>query len=150
MDYAGHSLGFEYAPTLYEKLHYFCTCSPGDILRLVTTVIPLDHFLLQYFESLSNEDRTVCYQAVMIGWAVTLSTMVPQEMQFEVVLLDFQQKDCLIATGTGSGKTMPIALCLLLDDPSANPLTITIPPLKPISNSFRSPRSWTLTLAFKY
>ena len=35
MDYAGHSLGFEYAPTLYEKLHYFRNCSSEDILSLV-------------------------------------------------------------------------------------------------------------------
>ncbi|KIJ99836.1 hypothetical protein K443DRAFT_123068 [Laccaria amethystina LaAM-08-1] len=56
--------------------------------------------------------------------------MVPREMQFQVVLSDFQRKDCLIAAGTSSGKTLPTVLCLLLDDPSANPLTITISPLK--------------------
>lgn len=66
----------------------------------------------------------------MICWAVTLLNIVPQEMQFQVVLSDFQWKDCLIAARTGSGKALPIALCLLLDDPSANPLTITISPLK--------------------
>ena len=130
MDYAGHSLGFEYVPTLYEKLHYFRNCSSEDILSLVTTVIPQDRLPIQYFESLSNEDRTVCYQAAMICWASTLSTMVPREMQFRVVLSDFQRRDCLIAAGTGSGKTLPIALCRLLDDPSADPITITISPLK--------------------
>jgi len=130
MDYTGHSLGFEYVLTLYEKLHYFCSCSPEDILSLVTTVIPQDGLPLQYFKSLSNEDRTVCYQVAMICWAVTMSTMVPWEMQFWVVLSDFQWRDCLIAAGTGCGKTLPIALCLLLDDSSANPLTITISPLK--------------------
>jgi hypothetical protein len=77
MDYTGHSLGFEYGPMLYEKLHYFCSCSPEDILSLVTAVIPQDCLPLRYFEGLSNEDRTVCYQAAMICWAVTLSTMVP-------------------------------------------------------------------------
>ena len=51
-------------------------------------------------------------------------------MQFHVVLSDFEWRDCLIATGTGSGKTLPIVLCLLLDDPSADPITITISPLK--------------------
>ena len=130
MDYTGHSPGFEYVPMLYEKLHYFRSCSPEDILSLVTAVIPQDGLPLQYFKSLSNEDRTVCYRAAMICWAVTMSTMVPREMQFRVVLSDFQRRDCLIAAGTGSGKTLPIALCLLLDDPSANPLTITISPLK--------------------
>ena len=108
MDYAGHSLGFEYAPTLYEKLHYFRNCSSEDILSLVTAVIPQDRLPIQYFESLSNEDRTVCYRAAMICWASTLSTMVPREMQFRVVLSDFQRRDCLIAAGTGSGKTLPM------------------------------------------
>ena len=39
-------------------------------------------------------------------------------------------KDALIAAGTGSGKTLPIALCILLDDPTANYLSVTISPLK--------------------
>jgi len=150
MDYTGHSPGFEYVLTLYEKLHYFRSCSPEDILSLVTAVIPQDRLLLQYFKSLSNEDRTVCYRAAMICWAVTISTMVPREMQFRVVLSDFQQRNCLIAAGTGSGKTLPL-LCLLRSAFSLTTLLPT-PSRSPflLSNSFRSPRSRTLTLTFKY
>ncbi len=66
----------------------------------------------------------------MTCWAVTGSTMVPREMQFHTVLSDFQGKDCLIAAGTGSGKTLPIALCILLDNPVTNSVTLTISPLK--------------------
>jgi len=51
-------------------------------------------------------------------------------MQLRTVLSDYQKRDCLIAAGTGSGKTLPIALCILLDDPAANLITITISPLK--------------------
>lgn len=56
--------------------------------------------------------------------------MVPREMQFRVILTDFRKRDCLVAAGTASGKTLPIALCILLDDPAANFITITISPLK--------------------
>ena len=46
------------------------------------------------------------------------------------MLADVHAKDALVAAGTGSGKTLPIALCILLDDPTANYLSITISPLK--------------------
>jgi Tfp pilus assembly pilus retraction ATPase PilT len=35
-----------------------------------------------------------------------------------------------VATGTGSGKTLPMALMILLDDPASHQITITILPLK--------------------
>ena len=34
------------------------------------------------------------------------------------------------SAGTGSGKTLPIALCILLDNPKSNYISITISPLK--------------------
>jgi superfamily II DNA/RNA helicase len=49
----------------------------------------------------------------MICWTISSSTMVPREMQFKVVLANFHGKDALIAAGTGSGKTLPIALSIL-------------------------------------
>jgi len=130
MDHVDYLLALNYLPTLNEKLDYFRNCSPNDISHLVTTIIPQDRLPLQYLENLSNEDRTVCYRAAMICWAVTRSTMVPREMQFRTVLSDLRRRDCLVAAGTGSGKTLPIALCTLLDDPAANIVTITISPLK--------------------
>ena len=125
-----HPQPVNHIPTLDEQLDYFRNCSPEDISGLVTVVIPEDRLPLQYLESLSNEDRTICYRAAMICWAVTQSTIVPREMQFCVILSDFRRRDCLIAAGTGSEKTLPIALCILLDDPAANFITITISPLK--------------------
>jgi hypothetical protein len=125
-----HTQLLNHIPSLDERLDYLRKCSPEDISGLVTVVISDDRLLLHYLESLSNEDRTICYQAAMICWAVTLSDIVPREMQFRVVLSDFRKRDCLIAAGTGSGKTLPIALCILLDDPAANFITITISPLK--------------------
>jgi replicative superfamily II helicase len=46
------------------------------------------------------------------------------------LISDVQRQDCLIAAGTGSGKTLLIALSILLDDPAADSITITISPLK--------------------
>ena len=123
-------LTLESLSMLETKLNYIHKCSDKDILLLVTAVIPQDRLPLQYLKSLSNRDRTICYRAAMVCWTVTGSTMVPWEMQFCTVLSDFQRKDCIIAAGTGSGKTLPIALCIHLDDPHANPITITISPLK--------------------
>ena len=40
-------------------------------------------------------------------------------MQLHAVLADHHDLDCLIAAGTGSGKTLPTALKILLDDPAA-------------------------------
>ena len=117
-------------PTLDKKLEALRVCPLQAIEHLVTVGIPQDRLPLQYLGSLSNEERAICYQTAMICWTVTGSTMVPREMQFRVVLSDVQRRDCLIAAGTGSGKTLPIALSILLDDPAANSITITISPLK--------------------
>ena len=54
----------------------------------------------------------------------------PREMQLRAVLTDRHRKDALIAAGTGSGKTLPIALNILLDDPAKKLVTITFSPLK--------------------
>jgi hypothetical protein len=56
--------------------------------------------------------------------------MVPREMQLRVVLADAHAKDALIGWNSLRYKTLPIALCILLDDPTVNYLSITIPPLK--------------------
>jgi hypothetical protein len=120
----------EFTTEYNETLQFFRICSPAEILRLVVTEIPQDLLPLTYLNSLSEEDKTVCLRATMICWVMSKLTMVPREMQLRVVLADVHAKDALIAAGTGSGKTLPIALCILLDDPTANYLSITISPLK--------------------
>ena len=97
-----HPHVLNHVPTLDEKLNYFRKCSAEDILGLVTVVISEDRLPLQYLKSLSDEDRTICYRAAMICWAVTQSTMVPREMQFRVVLSDVRNQDCLIAAERGT------------------------------------------------
>src|SRR6266699_3947892 len=74
---------------LFVTLYFFPTCNPLPQPYTMDVDHPQDRLPLQYLESLSQEDRTVCYQAAMICWAVTSSTMVPREVQFRVVLSDF-------------------------------------------------------------
>ena len=138
MDCVDHVPPLDSFPTLEKKLVYIRNCSAEGISCLVTSLVPQDLLPLQYLASLSTGDRTVCYRVAMICWTVTGSTMVPREMQLRTVLSDYQKRDCLIAAGTGSGKTLPIALCILLDDPAEKPITITISPLKRLQVSQES------------
>ena len=78
---------------LKKKLESMHNCSAEDISHLVTAVIPQDRLPLQYLESLSTDNRTVCYRTAMICWIVTGSSIVPREMQFRAVLVYFKKKD---------------------------------------------------------
>ena len=120
----------EFATECREYFHHYRTCSLAEISNLVATEIPQDWLPLAYLNSLSTDDMTACLWAIMICWVMSKMTMVPREMQLHVVLADVHAKDALVAAGTGSGKSLSIALCILLGDPTANYLSITISPLK--------------------
>ena len=120
----------EFTTEYKEYFHHYRTCSIAEISHLVATEIPPDQLPLAYLDILSADDMTVCLRATMICWVMSKKTMVPREMQLCVVLADVHAKDALVAAGTGSGKTLPIALCILLDDPMANYLSITISPFR--------------------
>ena len=68
----------EYAPTLEDRLQFFCTCAPGGISQLAFTTVPQDRLPVQYLEGLTDEDKTVCFRASMICWAVSAGAMVPR------------------------------------------------------------------------
>jgi len=71
-------------PSLNEKLSVFKTCPAEEIGRLVSN--GHDRLPAQYLQSLSKEDRTVCFRALMICWTISGSTMVPREMQLRVII----------------------------------------------------------------
>lgn len=77
---------------------------------------------------LSNSDILECLRATIIAWG--LRAIVPREMQLRAVLANHHEKHILVSAGTGSGKTLPMALNILLDDPDQHRITITISPLK--------------------
>ncbi|KAF8273935.1 hypothetical protein EI94DRAFT_1563327 [Lactarius quietus] len=51
-------------------------------------------------------------------------------MQLNAILSNYHGKDTLVSAGTGSGKTLPIALNVLLDDPDKCLITLMLSPLK--------------------
>ncbi|KAF8233987.1 hypothetical protein L208DRAFT_1264260, partial [Tricholoma matsutake] len=52
------------------------------------------------------------------------------ELQLHACLATFNGQDSLVDAGTGSGKTLPITLSLLLNDPENHFISLTISPLK--------------------
>jgi hypothetical protein len=83
-----------------------------------------------FLSSLEESDKIFCWRAILICYMVTHGQQIPREMQLRAVLADHHGFDCLIAAGTVSGKTLPTALKILLDDPAAALTTITLSPLK--------------------
>ncbi|KAI9463684.1 P-loop containing nucleoside triphosphate hydrolase protein [Lactarius psammicola] len=83
-----------------------------------------------FLDTLDEDDLTICYRAAVMCYGVTGSAQVPREMQLKAVLSDYHGKDTLVSAGTGSGKTLPIALNVLLDDPDNRLVTVMLSPLK--------------------
>ena len=117
-------------PNLAERLHFFRTCDPNELSQLILTVITDGRLPNDFLESLNNDDQIICNRASMICWSVTDGVCVPREMQLRVILAERHGLDAVVASGTGSGKTLPMALTMLLDNPAENRITITISPLK--------------------
>ena len=65
-----------------------------------------------------------------LAWAVIGGTQAPRELQLRSCLATHNNQDSLICAGTGSGKTLSIALNLLLDNPANGSISLTISPLK--------------------
>ncbi|KAG5637668.1 hypothetical protein DXG03_004405 [Asterophora parasitica] len=85
---------------------------------------------LGYLSQLLAPERTTANRAILLAWTVTNGTQAPREMQLRATLATHYGQDSVINAGTGSGKTLPIALNILLDDPQAQGITLTISPLK--------------------
>ena len=92
--------------------------------------IPPSKIPAEYLARLSEKDQLTAHRACLLTWFVTGGTQVPREMQLQSCLAMFNGKDFLVCAGTGSGKTLPIALNILLDDPARQRITLTISPLK--------------------
>lgn len=126
----------QYAPTLDERLEYLRKCPATDITELSRSITDLESKLPQvYLEGLAAEQRIICLRAALVCWSVTQGTQIPREMQLRSILADRLGRDSLVSAGTGSGKTLPIAINILLDDPSKNKITLTISPLKRLQST---------------
>ncbi len=113
-----------------EERLLFLRTSHLDILKEQLASLDLNAELVptQFLETLNEKDKTTCYRATLLCY--TVCKQVPREMQLRTLLADVKGKDCLVSAGTGSGKTLPIALKILLDDPTKNLITLTLSPFK--------------------
>lgn len=119
-------------PTLEDRLDLIRKCSSVDLFTFMCNLslesdsrVPSD-----FLSSLDDADKIFCWRAILVCYMVSHGQQIPREMQLRAVLADRHCFDCLIAAGTGSGKTLPTALKILLDDPAAALTTITLSPLK--------------------
>ena len=117
-------------PTLECSLQSFRTLPAADILELATKIFFGDRRLPEeYLATLSHADYVICIRACLICWSLPCN-QIPREMQLRAVLADQHRCDSMVSAGTGSGKTLPIALNILFDNPSDHRITLTISPLK--------------------
>jgi len=121
---------FETCPTLEERLQMIREYSYVDLSEQISHLSLDDELPSPYLATLDDDDRATCFRATLLCHCVTGGTQVPREMQLKAVLADQHGDNSLIAAGTGSGKTLPMALNILLDDPKKKLTTITLSPLK--------------------
>ena len=126
---------YELVPDLDELLAEIRGYSAQEVLDDISRLGLLSKLPATYLESLAEPDRVICFRATLLCYCVTGGTQIPREMQLRSVLADRHGKDSLVAAGTGSGKTLPIALNMLLDDPSKKLVTLTLSPLKRLQST---------------
>ena len=86
--------------------------SAQTICTIPTKCLPSEYLL-----SLCDTDCIAFQQASLLAWAVTSGSQVSREIQLHAFLAVHNGFNCLLDAGMGSGKTLPIALSILLDDP---------------------------------
>ncbi|KAG6805127.1 hypothetical protein H0H92_000586, partial [Tricholoma furcatifolium] len=117
-------------PTLASFMNYIQNLSGSDLEQLVVHEIPSERLPGSFLAELGTADRPVALRACLLAWIVTARSQVPQRHQLEAFLATYHGRDSLISASTGSGKTLIIVLCLLMDDPANHHISITISPLK--------------------
>jgi hypothetical protein len=120
------------APELKARLETLRTCSATQLDDFIRDFsLAADNRIPSAFlNGLKDSDKLVAWRAILMCYVVTHGQQIPREMQLRAVLADFNGLDSLISAGTGSGKTLPTALKILLDNPADGLTTVTISPLK--------------------
>ena len=122
-------------PSLVEKLTEIRKYSSENVVEHISTLDLLSRLPTDFLNSLDDKDRVICFRASLLCYCVTNGAQIPREMQLRAVLADQHEKDYLVAAGTGSGKTLPMALNILLEDMTKNWITLTISPLKRLQST---------------
>jgi DEAD/DEAH box helicase len=121
--------------SLADKLMDARNSSADRIKELISRLGLLSKLPGDFLDSLDDRDRVICLRATLLCYYVTDGAQIPREMQLRAVLADQHGKDYLVAAGTGSGKTLPMALNILLEDPAKKLITLTLSPLKRLQST---------------
>ncbi|KAH6902930.1 P-loop containing nucleoside triphosphate hydrolase protein, partial [Coprinopsis sp. MPI-PUGE-AT-0042] len=76
-----------------------------------------------------------CIQVCLLVYIATRFALVPREVQLRASLALHYKKESLLYSGTGSGKTMFIAIAILLQDPKKQLNVVTVSPLKRLQST---------------
>ena len=99
-----------------------------DVNRFAATLLPPQHYpTSQFLSTLSAQDRITALRACLLVYTVTRGRLVPHDLQLEAGLAAENGKETFVIARTGWGKTLCIAIPLLL---RPDRISITISPLK--------------------
>ena len=114
-------------PTLDKRLDFFRKASLTAISALVDSIPELRTGLPQdYLRELDASDCMICLRGSLVCWAISKGKMVLREMQLCSIVADQQVQDSLVSAGTGSGKTLPIAICCYIPIPQVNSVSVSV------------------------
>jgi superfamily II DNA helicase RecQ len=96
-----------------------------DFVKL--NITPTLSLANDYIESLDENDKTIAIRASALVFVASNKHIVPREYQLQSVLALAHGRDCVVDSGTGSGKTLcQIIPNLLFPDTTS----VTVSPLK--------------------
>jgi hypothetical protein len=119
------------ASTYLDCLSFIRTCSQAALSNEeCNQILPKELMPQAFIIGLSCSDSTISLCTCLICWTAMDSHMAPHEMQLWCILADRKGQNLLVSAGTGSRKTLLIAVNILLGDPNEKTVSITIlPPL---------------------
>ncbi|SJL04214.1 uncharacterized protein ARMOST_07575 [Armillaria ostoyae] len=115
--------------TIFEALDSIRNAGLTELHDHICHFIDSSRIPLSYISTLTQSQQTICYRFFLLAYFVTGGREAPRAMQLQAALATYEKRDSAVIAGTGSGKTLIIALSILLDNPSSG-ATITISPLK--------------------
>lgn len=100
----------------------------ADVLRFSAAIIPPNLYPTSSFLSgLSNEDHILALRACLLVFTVTRGRLVPHDLQLKAGVAAATGKETFVIARTGWGKTLCIAIPILL---RPDRISITVSPLK--------------------
>jgi len=104
-----------------------------DLRRTAAEIIPQDRRPSQHLWDISdNVQQLYVLRACLLVFILSLGRVVPRDFQLEATLSALGNKDVIVSSGTGSGKTLIMTMLMLL---CPMDLSLVIVPLKRLQNA---------------